>query len=100
MATDKARYTISVDDETLAEIEKFRYENKIATKAGATVELIRIGINELLSELDARKTPPTEEMVEEAVFTLLKAGLGRLPSEGETKRFTSALPILIKGVED
>lgn len=44
MATDKARYTVSVDQEMFQEIEDFRFENRYQTRAEATVELIRLGL--------------------------------------------------------
>lgn len=44
MGTDKARYTVSVDKEMFQEIEDFRFENRYQTRAEATVELIRLGL--------------------------------------------------------
>ena len=44
MATDRARYTVSVDQEMFREIEDFRFENRYQTRAEATVELIRLGL--------------------------------------------------------
>jgi metal-responsive CopG/Arc/MetJ family transcriptional regulator len=47
MATDKARYTVSVDDDLFQRIEDFRYQNRYATRSEATAELIRIGLDVL-----------------------------------------------------
>ena len=47
MATNKARYTVSVDDELFQKIENFRFENRYPTRSEATVELIRLGLEEL-----------------------------------------------------
>lgn len=44
MATEKPRYTVSVDDEMFKEIEDFRYKNRFQTRSAATVELIRLGL--------------------------------------------------------
>lgn len=44
MATDRARYTVSVDQGMFKEIEDFRFENRYQTRAEATVELIRLGL--------------------------------------------------------
>ena len=44
MGTDKARYTVSVDQKMFQEIEDFRFENRYQTRAEATVELIRLGL--------------------------------------------------------
>ena len=44
MATNRARYTVSVDDEMFQQIEDFRFENRYQTRSDATVELIRLGL--------------------------------------------------------
>ncbi len=44
MGTNRARYTVSVDDEMFKKIEDFRYENRYPNRAEATVELIRLGL--------------------------------------------------------
>ena len=50
MATDKPRYTVSVDNEMFQEIENFRFENRYQTRSEATVELIRRGLESLKKE--------------------------------------------------
>lgn len=52
MATDKARYTVSVDEDMFEKIETFRYENRYPTRSAATVELIRLGLASLEQEND------------------------------------------------
>lgn len=49
MGTNKARYTVSVDQDMFKKIEDFRFENRYQTRAEATVELIRLGL-EVLEE--------------------------------------------------
>lgn len=44
MATDRPRYTVSVDDELFNKIEDFRFTNRYNSRAEATVELIRRGL--------------------------------------------------------
>lgn len=53
MATNRPRYTVSVDDELFKQIEDFRYQNRYATRSQATCELIRRG----LEALKETKTP-------------------------------------------
>lgn len=48
MSTDRPRYTVSVDDEMFEQIENFRFENRYKTRSQATVELIRLGIEQLM----------------------------------------------------
>ena len=47
MATNRPRYTVSVDDELFQRIEDFRYEHRYQTRSQATVELIRLGLEAL-----------------------------------------------------
>lgn len=57
MATDKPRYTVSVDDELFKKIEDFRFENRFQTRSEATVELIRLGLEALKKEQEEGKDP-------------------------------------------
>ena len=47
MATNKPRYTVSVDNELFQRIEDFRFERRFQTRSEATVELIRLGLDSL-----------------------------------------------------
>lgn len=47
MATDRPRYTVSVDNELFQQIEDFRFERRFQTRSEATVELIRLGLESL-----------------------------------------------------
>lgn len=49
MGTNRPRYTVSVDQDMFEKIEDFRFENRYQTRAEATVELIRLGL-EVLEE--------------------------------------------------
>lgn len=42
--TEKPRYTVIVDKELQKEIDDFRFPNRYPSRAGATLELIRIGM--------------------------------------------------------
>lgn len=55
MATNKPRYTVSVDDEMFKAIENFRFENRFQTRSEATVELIRLGLEQLKKEQEEAK---------------------------------------------
>ena len=57
MPTEKPRFTITVTDEVLKEIDDFRYENRYPTRTQAINELFRIGIETLKKQ--------TEEETEE-----------------------------------
>ena len=47
MATNRPRYTVSVDEELFQEIENFRFENRFQTRSEATVALLRLGLEAL-----------------------------------------------------
>ena len=55
MATNKPRYTVSVDNELFKEIENFRFERRFQTRSEATVELIRLGIEAIRKEQEEAK---------------------------------------------
>jgi metal-responsive CopG/Arc/MetJ family transcriptional regulator len=44
MATDRPRYTVSIDNDLFQQVEDFRFENRYQTRSEATVELIRLGL--------------------------------------------------------
>lgn len=50
MATNRPRYTVSVDDELFQQIEDFRFRNRYQTRSEATVELLRLGLEQLKKE--------------------------------------------------
>lgn len=57
MATNRARYTVSVDDKMFQQIEDFRFERRFQTRSEATVELItRLGLAALEVAQRARNT--------------------------------------------
>lgn len=58
MATEKPRYTVSVDKEMFQQIEDFRFAHWYQTHSEATVELIRLG----LESLEREKTPGGERV--------------------------------------
>lgn len=53
MPTQKPRYTVIVDEELLKEIDDFRFENRYPSRSAATLELIRMGIEQLKKEKEA-----------------------------------------------
>lgn len=55
MPTTKSRYTVSVNDEMFQKIEDFRFKNRYSTRSAATVELIRLGLEQL--EKEEKETP-------------------------------------------
>ena len=59
MATDKPRYTVSVDKELFEQIEDFRFEHRFQTRSEATVELIRLGLEALKKEQE--ETAPARD---------------------------------------
>ena len=58
MATDRPRYTVSVDNELFQQIEDFRFEHRFQTRSEATVELIRLGLEALKQEEALGRDPP------------------------------------------
>lgn len=67
MATDRPRYTVSVDNDLFEQIEDFRFANRFATRSDATVELIKKGLEAIARE----KQPPDFERVPPELYTHL-----------------------------
>lgn len=63
MATDRPRYTVSVDDEMFEQIENFRFENRYKTRSQATVALIRLGIAQLMEKHPNLLLPASDGLV-------------------------------------
>lgn len=47
MPTEKPRFTVIVDEELLKQIDDFRFENRYPSRSAATLELIRLGIQQI-----------------------------------------------------
>ncbi|MCX4377960.1 MAG: ribbon-helix-helix domain-containing protein [Lachnospiraceae bacterium] len=60
MPTEKPRYTVIVDDELLKRIDDFRFENRYSSRSAATLELIRVGLEELEKEKKKKKNKPSD----------------------------------------
>lgn len=63
MPTEKPRYTVIVDEELLKEIDDFRFENRYPSRSAATLELIRLGIEQLKKEQKNKETAQTKQPV-------------------------------------
>lgn len=50
MPTEKPRFTVIVDEELLKQIDDFRFENRYPSRSAATLELIRLGIQQIAKE--------------------------------------------------
>ncbi len=57
MATDRPRYTVSVDQELFQQIEDYRFSHRFQTRSEATVELIRLGLAALENEKVRSENP-------------------------------------------
>ena len=55
MPTEKPRFTVIGDDELLKRIDDFRFENRYPSRSAATLELIRLGLEQLEKEQEKAK---------------------------------------------
>ena len=87
MSTDRPRYTVSVDDELLKQIEDYQFEHRYKTRSSATVELIRLGIQQLMQEQPkiVQNTAPVPFRRRTTAYRRLpfpeRAGTGIYPSD-------------------
>ena len=54
MPTKKPRYTVTVDEELLKRIDNFRFENRYPSRPAATLELIRLGMETIEKQNEAK----------------------------------------------
>lgn len=54
MATEKPRYSITLDQEIFDKVEDFRFTYRFQSRNDATVELIRLGL-EVIEKRDCEK---------------------------------------------
>ena len=64
MPTEKPRYTIIVDEEVLQKIDDFRFENRYPSRSAATLELIRLGMEQIKKEREEKNTNSSESTFE------------------------------------
>lgn len=64
MPTEKPRYTVIVDEELLKEIDDFRFENRYASRSAATLDLIKLGMEQLKKEQAATKTVQKDKPIQ------------------------------------
>lgn len=55
MPTDKPRFTLTVGDDLLVEIDDFRFENRFPTRTQAVLELIQRGLAQVEREASERR---------------------------------------------
>jgi metal-responsive CopG/Arc/MetJ family transcriptional regulator len=55
MATEKPRYSITLDDELFEQVENFRFENRFQTRNQATIELIKLGLEAVKKQKNKKK---------------------------------------------
>lgn len=61
MPTQKPRYTVIVDEEMLKKIDDFRFENRFPSRSAATIELIKLGMEQLEKEQAEQESKKKEE---------------------------------------
>ena len=60
MPTEKPRYTVTVDEALLKEIDDFRFENRFPSRSAATLELIRLGMESIKKKQAGAKLAPPD----------------------------------------
>ncbi|MCI8810089.1 MAG: hypothetical protein HFF84_08165 [Oscillibacter sp.] len=61
MATEKPRYSITLDDDMFKEVEDFRFEHRYQTRNQATIELIRLGLEAIKEQQKKAQGNPSGE---------------------------------------
>jgi metal-responsive CopG/Arc/MetJ family transcriptional regulator len=67
LATERHRYTVSIDNDLFQKLEDFRYSNRFQTRSEATVELIRLGLEAMDKEQTEQKEGEPEGVIKNCV---------------------------------
>jgi metal-responsive CopG/Arc/MetJ family transcriptional regulator len=62
MPTQKPRYTVIVDEEMLKKIDDYRFENRFPSRSAATIELIKLGMEQLEKEQAAKQKEESDTL--------------------------------------
>ena len=57
MATDKPRFSVTMEPQMLEKVEDFQHENRMKSQSKAITELVRLGLAELENSLKTEKAP-------------------------------------------
>ncbi len=57
MATQKPRYSITLDEDMFEEVENFRFEHRYQTRNQATIALIRLGLDAVREQQKQQSQP-------------------------------------------
>ena len=57
MATQKPRYSITLDKDMFEEVENFRFEHRYQTRNQATIALIRLGLDTVREQQKQQSQP-------------------------------------------
>ena len=60
MATEKPRYSITLDEELFKEVEDFRFGQRYQTRNQATIALIRLGLEAFRKQQETQEHKPSE----------------------------------------
>lgn len=92
MATDKPRFSISMDEETFEKVIAYKEEKGIATQSKAIIGIMELGLRELEKEIAQKKSPsiaeatPRDGVLE--IFNYLNDGLISLGLIGKDEDIT------------
>lgn len=70
MTTDKLRYTTSVDPKLFRQIEDFRFKRRFQTRSEITVELMRLGLEQLKKKKNLQKIIKTDSRERDSEKTI------------------------------
>lgn len=65
MATDKPRFSVTMEPQMLEKVEDFQHENRMKSQSKAITELVRLGLAELENSLKTEKAPSQMDEADE-----------------------------------
>lgn len=61
MATEKPRFSITMDNDLLSQVEDYQFKNRFKSQSKAIIDLVRCGLAELNGEEDNKKAPSVSD---------------------------------------
>ena len=71
MATDKPRFSITLDYDTMNSVMEYKEKNKLSTQSKAIQRLVEIGLDTLMSEISPSSTIPVYLSNEESQLIII-----------------------------
>ena len=93
MPTDKPRYSVTMEEETLEGVRRFKSENNIATQSKAIIKLVELALNDMEKSGIISKPPSYSDEGEKKLISMYRS----INEEGQERLLTYADDLVSTG---